>query len=77
MAGGKTPKDDPNLDPEDDLGDDALAADEELDEIDGEDIDGALDDDEDDFEDDLIDLDDEWDDQDDEERHDSPHKFFE
>lgn len=76
MAGGKTPKDDPNLDPEDDLGDDALAADEELDEIDGEDIDGDLDD-EDDFEDDLIDLDDEWDDQDEEERHDNPHKFFE
>jgi hypothetical protein len=80
MAAKKKPADDPKEDPEDDPSDDPLAADEELEELDGEDLEGDADEDDEDFpevDDDLIDLDDEWDEQTEEERHDNPHKFYE
>jgi hypothetical protein len=80
MAAKKEPTDNPKADPEDDPGDDALAADEELEELDEDELEGGTDDEDDDYpevDDDLIDLDDEWDDQEEEEKHDNPHKFYE
>jgi hypothetical protein len=80
MTAKKQPVDNPKEDPEDDPGDDALAADEELEELDEDELDGDGDDLDEEYpevDDDLIDLDDEWDDQEDEERHDNPHKFYE
>ena len=80
MAAKKEPVDDPKADPEDDPVNDEVAADEELEEVDEDELDGDdkdLDKEYPEVDDDLIDLDDEWDDQEEEERHDNPHKFYE